>query len=109
MSTLNTFEFGNNIKKRRKALGMTQAQLAEKLDISPNHVSSIENGKSEASIHIVISLCDILKVTPDYLFMGNMHSNNITLDLIDTIKRCSEDDQKTLYKIAQIFAEKCSR
>lgn len=106
MSNLNSKEFGKNIRTRRKALGMTQAKLAELLDVSPNHISSIETGKSEASIKIIILLCDILKVTPDYLFLGNMHSNDISTDLVDIIKCCSEEDQKILYKIAKIYAEK---
>ena len=106
MSNLNSKEFGKNIRTRRKALGMTQAKLAELLDVSPNHISSIETGKSEASIKIIILLCDILKVTPDNLFLGNMHSNDISTDLVDIIKCCSEEDQKILYKIAKIYAEK---
>lgn len=106
VSNLNSKEFGKNIRTRRKALGMTQAKLAELLDVSPNHISSIETGKSEASIKIIILLCDILKVTPDYLFLGNMHSNDISTDLVDIIKCCSEEDQKILYKIAKIYAEK---
>ena len=106
VSNLNSKEFGKNIRTRRKALGMTQAKRAELLDVSPNQISSIETGKSEASIKIIILLCDILKVTPDNLFLGNMHSNDISTDLVDIIKCCSEEDQKILYKIAKIYAEK---
>lgn len=35
---------GNRIKLRRKELRIKQSELAEKLDISNNHISSIENG-----------------------------------------------------------------
>jgi predicted transcriptional regulator/transcriptional regulator with XRE-family HTH domain len=36
---------GLKIKKQRKELGMTQAQLAEKVDISPSYLNLIENNK----------------------------------------------------------------
>ncbi len=101
-----TNEFGARIKKRRKALGLTQEQFAEQLGISPNHVSSIENGKSDASIKVTKKICNTLKINPDYLFLGNMHSNNISEELIDVIKACSKQDQEILYKIAQIYAER---
>ena len=36
---------GNRIKIRRKELRIKQAELAERLNISNNHMSSIENGR----------------------------------------------------------------
>lgn len=38
---------GKNIKKYRKAKGLTQAQLAEKIDYSLSFVSSIESRKHQ--------------------------------------------------------------
>ena len=108
LSSLNNVEFGKNVRRRRKALGMTQAQLAECLNISSNHVSSIETGKTDASVGTVISLCDALQVTPDYLFVGNMHTDDVSADLIDVIRTCSKEDQKILYQIAKIYSEKNS-
>ena len=36
---------GQRITARRKALGMTQEELAEKLDVSPQMISNLELGK----------------------------------------------------------------
>lgn len=41
--------FGEKIKKLRKKMDMTQYEASEKLNISPNHLSSLENGKSNPS------------------------------------------------------------
>ena len=38
-------EFGNRVRQLRKAGGMTQDMLAEKIEISPRNLSDIENGK----------------------------------------------------------------
>jgi len=37
--------FGENLKKYRTFKGLSQAKLAEILDISPNFISEIETGK----------------------------------------------------------------
>ena len=86
------YEMGNRIKLRRKELHIMQYELAEKLDISNNHISSIENGKEKPSLDLFISLCEELHVTPDYLLLGSMHANNIPLDIVDGLRLCSQDD-----------------
>ena len=75
---------GNRIKIRRKELRIKQAELAERLNISNNHMSSIENGRQKPSLDIFIRICDLLNVTPDYLLLGSMHAYNIPQDIIDS-------------------------
>lgn len=46
MKIINQYQsMGNRIKSRRKELRIKQSELAESLDISNNHISSIENGR----------------------------------------------------------------
>lgn len=86
------FEMGGRIKLRRNELRIKQSELAEKLNISNNHMSSIENGREKPSLDILIRICEELKVTPDYLLLGNMHANNVPQDIADALRLCSEDD-----------------
>ncbi|WP_044991042.1 helix-turn-helix domain-containing protein [Schaedlerella arabinosiphila] len=74
---------GSRIKIRRIELRIKQAELAERLNISNNHMSSIENGRQKPSLDIFIQICNLLNVTPDYLLLGNMHAYNIPKDIID--------------------------
>ena len=83
---------GNRIKIRRKELRIKQAELAEKLNISNNHMSSIENGRQKPSLDIFIQICNLLSVTPDYLLLGSMHAYNIPQDIIDKLRLCSPSD-----------------
>ena len=46
-------ETGKRIQKLRKEHGDTQEQLAEKLNITPNHLGKIETGKRGASIELL--------------------------------------------------------
>lgn len=53
-------EMGNRIKSRRKELRIKQAELAEILGISNNHMSSIETAKERPSMEIFIRICEEL-------------------------------------------------
>lgn len=80
---LNYVEIGNRIAQRRIHAGIKQTNLAETVGISNNYLSSIERGKERPSLEILVSICNALHVTPDYLLMGNMHSNNIPQNITD--------------------------
>ena len=85
-------DIGRRIKRRRQDLKIKQNALAERLDISNNHLSAIENGKENPSIEILIKICHSLKVTPDYLLLGAMHSNNVPMNILDSLRLCREED-----------------
>lgn len=74
---------GKRIHTRRKELHIKQGELAERIDISNNHLSSIETGKQKPSLETALHLCDALDVTPDYLFLGNMHQDNVSENIIE--------------------------
>jgi len=83
---------GNRIKIRRKELRIKQAELAERLNISNSHMSSIENGRQKPSLDIFIQICNLLNVTPDYLLLGSMHAYNIPQDIIDKLRLSNQSD-----------------
>lgn len=83
---------GKRIKLRRKELRIKQSELAERLDISNNHISSIENGREKPSLDILLKMCNELSVTPDYLLLGNIHANDIPQNILDGLRLCSTDD-----------------
>lgn len=81
---------GNRIKMRRKSCGLKQSELAESIDISTTHMSSIENGKQHPSVYVLIRLSEQLRTTPDFFLLGSMRPNNISLNIIDSLKLCDE-------------------
>lgn len=102
-------DFGKRVKRRRIALHMQQSILAEKLDISVNHLSSIENGKSKPSYDLLCRLCIVLKINPDYLMLGNIHSQNVSKNTIDKLHLCSKRDIDILNQIIEIFVSTTKR
>ena len=60
--------FGETIRKARKALGLTQRQLAEQLDVSNTSVSNWEKGLSRPDADMIQKLCDTLHLQPNDIY-----------------------------------------
>jgi transcriptional regulator with XRE-family HTH domain len=60
-------EIGRRIKARRKALGWTQRDLAEKTGIAPNFISEIENGHRGMQVRTLVTFARALMVRTDRL------------------------------------------
>ena len=67
---MDTLKIGHYIQHLRKTAGMTQKELAEKLNISFQAVSKWENGDTLPDTGILLDLCDILNTTADKLLNG---------------------------------------
>lgn len=63
-------EIGARIKKIRKENKMTQTCLAEKLFLSVDSISNIENGKTTCMPEYVVKICLMFDVSADYLYFG---------------------------------------
>lgn len=63
--------FGKNLRKVRKSLGYTQAELANDLNIEISQISRIERGIINTSISTVYDISTILKIDIDTLFKFN--------------------------------------
>lgn len=61
---------GNRIKLARENMGWTQEELAEKIDLSTQFISTIERGVAGASLGTIIKLCDVLNVSSEWLLCG---------------------------------------
>jgi transcriptional regulator with XRE-family HTH domain len=62
--------FGNSVKKRREAKGLTQELLAEKADLDRTYVSDIERGLRNPGIKNVARLAKALGLTTSELCKG---------------------------------------
>ena len=97
---------GSRIASRRKQMDMKQNILAEQIGISNNYLSGIERGKENPSLDILIKLCNALEVTPDYLLLGSMRSNNIPQNITEGLRLCSKEDVEMVYELIQILIKR---
>ena len=58
---------GLNIAYYRKERGLSQSQLAERVNISRTHMSRIETADCAVSLDVVFDICDALDVPPNKL------------------------------------------
>ncbi len=63
-------EMGQRIYLRRKALHMTQEQLAEKADVSPQMISNLELGYKAVRPKNLVKVCEVLELSADYVLTG---------------------------------------
>ena len=61
---------GTRIASLRQSKGISQAELARRLHISPSAVGMYEQGRREPSVEILIALSQELGVSLDYLLSG---------------------------------------
>ena len=92
---LNSTKVGNFIMEKRKSLGMTQQQLADKLNVSFQAISKWENGTTYPNIEILRDLAIVLEVSVDEILAGSEKEKDglsyskagIDITYTDTIKK----------------------
>ena len=94
-------KIGKFIAQRRKATGLTQAQLAEKLGITDRAVSKWETGKALPDTALMLDLCHILEITVNDLLSGEivtMENYNKMLEdnLLEVVKQKEQSDKRLL-------------
>jgi len=78
--------FIENLRFWRKKRGISQLKLSEMVNISPNYLNAVENGKNFPSPEIIQQISDILEIMPYQFFIEHpaekMPVNMVIPDLI---------------------------
>lgn len=94
-------QIGKFIAQRRRDVGLTQMQLAEKLDITDRAVSKWETGRSLPDSAIMLELCDVLKITVNDLLCGEVvtmenYNKELENNLLEMVKEKEQADRRLL-------------
>ncbi len=81
-------DIGARIAQRRKELGWTQEQAAEKADLSQQFFACVERGIKNIRAESIVKISQSMDISADYLLMGkctDIDRDNITklLDELD--------------------------
>lgn len=98
---MNQVKIGKFIAECRKKNGLTQMQLAEKLNITDRAVSKWENGKAMPDSSIMLALCDELKISVNDLLSGEVvtmdnYNEKLENNLLEMVKEKEEADKRLL-------------
>ena len=99
---MDLIKIGKYIAEKRKALGLTQKQLAEKLNMSDKSVSKWERGICLPDVSIYMELCSILRISINEFLAGE----DIGADLIQITKESKKKQKnlKTILAVVTVFA-----
>jgi transcriptional regulator with XRE-family HTH domain len=87
---------GANLKRYRCFRGLSQAKLAEMVDISPNFISDIETGKRWLSSDTLVNLAEVLKIE---VFEFLKPAETVSGDNADLLTRYTKEASFTLTQL----------
>ena len=86
---------GPRIAALRRARGLSQAELAQRIRVSPRALGMYEQGRREPSAETMVALAEALEVTTDFLLTGRVASpgeadalSRLILSRVTTADRC---------------------
>lgn len=96
-------EFGQRIKAARLARGLTQDELAERLDISQNHLSRLELGRTKCGILVFLHLVEALQISSDVLLRPDIPSDTVisSTELNSILEDCTQYEAAAIVKMAR--------
>ena len=97
--------FGRKIKEYRKKKNLTQAQLAELVNVDDKHISCIESGKNFPSPDLIERLATYLDVEPKDLFEFYYLQDieDLKSDIITMLDKLNKDELSLAHKYVRTF------
>ena len=95
-------EMGRRMYAQRKQLGLTQEQVAELSDISPQLLSNAENGTQVIGSDKLYRISLALGVSADYLLTGELSGKDIQL-LENKLQNLSPEKRLAIQQITDII------
>ena len=95
---------GQLIKAARKQAGLTQMELAEKIDLQTSSVSHLENGTHSPSLETLLRLSLVLEVGIDEMLYDSLPAvkeHHLDKDLQNLFIGCSAEEKELLLRILQ--------
>lgn len=98
---------GDRIKRARKAKGMTQEALAEKLNVSIGYVSQVERGITKISLDLLAAISSILKYDiASFVSESAVNSNEyMESEIINEILKLDQKKKKFVLSIIKLVNE----
>lgn len=98
------FKFiGMRIKEVREQRGMTQAELAERAELSSQYLSQVETAKKQVSLKALVHIANALEINIDSLLRGNQvgDKQEYQNELIELLKDCSAFEKRVIFEQAR--------
>ena len=96
---------GKKIREYRKERGLTQDELAEKVNLSPNHMGAIESAEKTLTLATLINIANALDVTADMLLCDEIQNGYRikTSMLTEKLEKLSSTDRNKILQMVDIM------
>ena len=100
---MDCYKIGQKIRKIRKAHGLSQEELAEKVNISTTHMSHIETGNTKLRLPVFVDIATALEVrTDDLLDPPIAAATSSSMDeIVAVLERCSAQEAKVIIDVVK--------
>ena len=105
-------EVGKRLRAQREYLNLTREKFCEIVDVSPQFLSQVERGIKGPSVEKLLTMCDGLGLSTDYVLRGKDGSEDIPLivAVLSTLDKeyipLAEDILKTFFKAIAMKTDK---
>ena len=103
-------QIGKRIQERRKAKGLTQEELAERINISPHYLSALERGCYNIKLELLVSILNILECSADEIFCdvvkkdASVRASELSLK----IQALPFAEQKKILEVVDTMVKNCT-
>lgn len=88
---------GDAVKRARSELGLTQSQVAEKINVDVRTVMNIENYKANPKMEVLFPLIRALKIDPNEIFNPEMQRKDPSIQRLRIIiETCNAQEAAAL-------------
>lgn len=109
MTSIDTVQMGERIKKQRLLIGYSREKLAELADITPRFCYDLELGLKNMSLNTLCKLSSTLHISTDYILFGSDSGTNGLNPIIGLLKECPEYDLEHLEHIISHYIQAVKR
>lgn len=105
MDTARKLAIGQRLRRKRDQANYTREQLGELCSLSPRFIANIELGDSTFSLDSLITVCQVLSCSADYLLFGDTIDNNAWAETISRLEHLDVKSQPSVDKMLQSLIE----
>ena len=96
---------GNKLYSLRKSKGLTQAEVAEKAELSDRTYADIERGSVTMRVDSLLKICVALNITPNDILVKDNDIEISESDIASVIEKCSNNQKATALKLLSVYVD----
>ncbi len=109
--TYDRIAVGERIRNRRTQIGMSQDELAERIDRATKYCSDIERGICGMSVETMLAISDILDISLDFMMFGAASEEELERQshdeqtLLHLLSKCTDRQKDYAFRLLKLYVQ----